>query len=162
MNPPIIERNTPKIRMNVAALVISASALVGIAVNEGYVGSAYKDVVGVPTIGFGETKGVQIGQTTTPPKALRQLLTSADEHATGIKQCITVPISQGEYDAYLSLSYNIGVGAFCKSNLVKKLNSQDYAGACQEILKWNRAGGVVQPGLTKRRYEEFNTCMGGA
>ena len=162
MNPPIIERNTPKIRMNVAALVISASALVGIAVNEGYVGSAYKDVVGVPTIGFGETKGVQIGQTTTPPKALRQLLTSADEHAAGIKQCITVPISQGEYDAYLSLSYNIGVGAFCKSNLVKKLNSQDYAGACQDILKWNMAGGVVQPGLTKRRYEEFNTCMGGA
>jgi len=162
MNPPIIEQNTSKIRMNVAALVISASALVGIAVNEGYVGQSYKDVVGVPTIGFGETKGVQPGQTTTPPKALRQLLISADEHAAGIKQCITVPISQGEYDAYLSLSYNIGVGAFCGSGLVKKLNAQDYTGACQDILKWNRAGGVVQPGLTRRRYEEFNTCIGGA
>ena len=162
MNPPIIERDTSKIRTNVAALVISASALVGIAINEGYVGQTYKDVVGVPTLGFGETKGVQPGQTTTPPKALKQLLSSADDHATGIKQCIAVPLSQGEYDAYLSLSYNIGVGAFCKSNLVKKLNTQDYAGACQEILKWNRAGGVVQPGLNKRRYEEFNTCMGGA
>ena len=162
MNPPIIERSTSKNRMNIAALVISASALVGIAVNEGYVGQTYKDVVGVPTIGFGETQGVKPGQTTTPPQALRKLLESADKSATGIKQCITVPISQGEYDAYLSLSYNIGVGAFCGSSLVKKLNAQDYTGACQEILKWNRAGGVVQPGLTKRRYEEFNTCMGGA
>jgi len=162
MNPPIIERNTPKIRTSIAALVISASALVGIAVNEGYVGQTYNDVVGVPTIGFGETQGVKPGQTTTPPKALKQLLSSADKSASGIKQCITVPISQGEYDAYLSLSYNIGVGAFCGSGLVKKLNAQDYAGACQEILKWNRAGGAVQPGLTKRRYEEFNTCIGGA
>ena len=162
MTTPIIERSTPKTRTSIAALVISASALVGIAVNEGYVGQTYKDVVGVPTIGFGETQGVKPGQTTTPPQALRKLLESADKSAAGIKQCITVPISQGEYDAYLSLSYNIGVGAFCGSSLVKKLNSQDYAGACQEILKWNRAGGVVQPGLTKRRYEEFNTCMGGA
>lgn len=162
MNPPIIERSTSKNRMNIAALVISASALVSIAMSEGYVGTAYKDVVGISTIGFGETKGVQSGQTTTPPKALKQLLTSTDEHAAGIKQCITVPISQGEYDAYLSLSYNIGVGAFCKSSLVQKLNTQDYVGACQEILKWNRAGGVVQPGLTKRRYEEFSTCMGGS
>lgn len=162
MNSPIIERDTSKTRTNIAALVISASALVTIAVNEGYVGQTYKDVVGIPTIGFGETKGVKPGQTTTPPKALKQLLSSADEHAAGIKQCITVPISQGEYDAYLSLSYNIGVGAFCGSSLVKKLNAKDYTGACQEILKWNRAGGVVQPGLTKRRYEEFNTCMGGA
>ena len=162
MNPPIIERSTPKTRMNVAALVISASALVSIAVNEGYVGQTYKDVVGVPTIGFGETQGVKPGQTTTPPQALRKLLESADKSAAGIKQCITVPISQGEYDAYLSLSYNIGIGAFCGSGLVKKLNAQDYVGACQEILKWNRAGGVAQPGLTKRRYEEFNTCIGGA
>ncbi|MBT8527536.1 lysozyme [Polynucleobacter paneuropaeus] len=162
MNPPIIEQSTPKTRTSIATLVISASALVGIAVNEGYVGQTYKDVVGVPTIGFGETQGVKPGQTTTPPQALRKLLESADKSATGIKQCITVPISQGEYDAYLSLSYNIGVGAFCGSGLVKKLNAQDYTGACQEILKWNRAGGVVQSGLTKRRYEEFNTCMGGA
>ena len=162
MTTPIIERSSPKTRTSIAALVISASALVGIAVNEGYVGQTYKDVVGVPTIGFGETQGVKPGQTTTPPQALRKLLESADKSAAGIKQCITVPITQGEYDAYLSLSYNIGVGAFCGSSLVKKLNAQDYTGACQEILKWNRAGGVVQPGLTKRRYEEFNTCMGGA
>ena len=162
MTTPIIERSAPKNRTSIAALVISASALVGIAVNEGYVGQTYKDVVGVPTIGFGETQGVKPGQTTTPSQALRKLLESANKSAAGIKQCITVPISQGEYDAYLSLSYNIGVGAFCGSSLVKKLNAQDYTGACQEILKWNRAGGLVQPGLTKRRYEEFNTCMGGA
>ena len=161
MNEHIIERDTSKIRNNISALVISASALVTIAMSEGYVGTAYKDVVGIPTIGFGETKGVKPGQKTTPPKALKQLLDSTDSAAEGIKQCITVPISQNEYDAYLSLSYNIGVGAFCKSTLVDKLNTSDYIGACHEILKWNRAGGVVQPGLTKRRYDEYNICMAG-
>lgn len=147
-------------RQAVAALVISASTLVGIAIHEGYVGKTYLDAVGVPTIGFGETKGVKPGQTTTPERALVQLLKSADEHAKGMISCIKVPLAQNEYDAYLSFTYNVGVGAFCRSTLVKKLNSQDYDGACAELLKWDKAGGKTLPGLTRRRQEEFKTCSG--
>ncbi len=149
-----------KTRITVAALAVSAAALVGIATHEGYRGEAYKDAVGVPTIGFGETAGVKPGDRTTPERALVQLLSSTEKHADAIRQCIKVPLYQHEFDSYVSLAYNIGTGAFCKSTLVKKLNAKDYTGACEEIRRWNRAGGKVLPGLTKRRETEYRMCMG--
>ena len=149
-----------KTRITVAALAVSAAALVGIATHEGYRSEAYKDTVGVPTIGFGETAGVKMGDKTTPERALVQLLTSTEKHADAIRQCIKVPLYQHEFDAYVSLAYNIGTGAFCKSTLVKKLNQGDYTGACNEIRRWNKAGGKVLPGLVKRREAEYEMCMG--
>ena len=149
-----------KTRITVAALAVSAAALVGIATHEGYRGEAYKDAVGVPTIGFGETAGVKPGDRTTPERALVQLLSSTEKHADAIRQCIKVPLYQHEFDSYVSLAYNIGTGAFCKSTLVKKLNAKDYTGACEDIRRWNRAGGKVLPGLTKRRETEYRMCMG--
>ena len=149
-----------KIRLAVGALAVSAAALVGIASHEGYRGEAYKDAVGVPTIGYGETAGVKMGDKTTPERALVQLLESTEKHADAIRQCIKVPLYQHEFDAYISLAYNIGTGAFCKSTLVKKLNAKDYAGACKEIKRWNKASGKVLPGLVKRRETEYRMCAG--
>ena len=149
-----------KQRSAIAALAVSAATLVSIAVNEGYQSNAYKDAVGIPTIGFGETKNVKLGQTTDPIRALVQLQKSADEHAKGLISCVNVPLSQNEFDAYVSFSYNIGTGAFCKSTLVKKLNQKDYDGACKELLRWTRAGGKVLPGLVKRREMEYKQCLG--
>lgn len=146
-------------RYAIASLVISAAALVSIAQFEGYEGKAYKDAVGIPTLGFGETKGVKMGDTTTPPRALIQLLDSADEHAKGMAQCIKVPLKQTEFDAYLSFTYNVGVGAFCQSTLNTKLNAGDYEGACKELLRWDKAKGRVLPGLTKRRQKEYQQCL---
>ena len=154
--------DTRKIRLGIASLVVSAAALVGIATHEGYRGEAYRDAVGVPTIGFGETAGVKMGDKTTPGRSLVQLLGSTNRHADAIRKCIAVPLYQHEFDAYVSLSYNIGPGAFCQSTLVKKLNAGDYAGACEEIKRWNRAGGKVLPGLTKRREIEYRLCLGEA
>ena len=148
-------------RVAVAGLVISASTLVGIAVHEGYVGQAYQDPVGIWTIGFGETQGVKPGQTTTPVRSMIQLLDSANMHAKGMSQCIKVPLHQYEYDAYLSFTYNVGVGAFCRSTLAKKLNEGDYEGACAQLLNWVYAGGKPLPGLVKRRQEEYKQCTGG-
>lgn len=145
-------------RKPAAALVASAAVLVGVAVHEGYSGTAYQDVAGVYTVGFGQADGVKKGEKTDPVRALVKLEDSLDEHAKGMVQCIRVPISQGEYDAYLDFTYNVGVSAFCHSTLNKKLNSMDYAGACKELLKWNTAGGKVEPGLQKRRQEEYETC----
>ena len=149
-----------KIRLAAGALAVSAAALVGIATHEGYRSKAYKDTVGIPTIGYGETAGVKIGDKTTPERALVQLLSSTEKHADAIRQCIKVPLYQHEFDAYISLAYNIGTGAFCRSTLVKKLNAKDYAGACEEIKRWNKAGGKVLPGLVKRREAEYRMCMG--
>ena len=149
-----------KIRLAAGVLAVSATCLVGIATHEGYRGEAYKDAVGIPTIGYGETAGVKMGDKTTPERALVQLLSSTEKHADAIRQCIHVPLYQHEFDAYISLAYNIGTGAFCRSTLVKKLNTKDYAGACEEIKRWNKAGGKVLPGLVKRREAEYRMCKG--
>jgi len=144
--------------MAAASLVASASVLVGVAVHEGYSGTAYRDTAGVATVGFGQADGVKMGDKTDPVRALKTLEDSLDAHAKGMVQCIHVPISQGEYDAYLDFTYNVGVSAFCHSTLNKKLNSGDYVGACASLSDWVYAGGKVLPGLVKRRQEEFEKC----
>lgn len=149
-------------RTLVAALSLSGSALVGLALHEGYRDEAYIPVPGdVPTLGFGTTEGVKMGDRTTPEKALARALQDVQKFEGALKQCVTVPLHQYEYDAYVSFSYNVGSGAFCKSTLVKKLNASDYPGACAELLRWTRAGGKELAGLVKRRKDEYRKCMGG-
>jgi lysozyme len=149
-----------KQRAAAASLVASASVLVGVAVHEGYSSTAYRDTAGVATVGFGQADGVKMGDKTDPVRALKTLEDSLDAHAKGMVECIHVPVSQGEYDAYLDFTYNVGVSAFCHSTLNKKLNSGDYVGACLELVKWDQAGGRVLPGLVKRRQEEYLQCSG--
>lgn len=146
-------------RQDIAAISLSATALVAIALHEGYREDAYLPLAGdIPTIGFGTTSGVKLGDRTSPEKALQVALRDIQKFEGALKQCVKVPLSQGEYDAYISLSYNIGSGNFCRSTLVKKLNGQDYEGACKEILRWDQFQGKRLPGLTKRRQEEYLKC----
>lgn len=153
-------------RAAIAALVVSASALVGIAQWENYVEVAAPPVAGdVPTNGFGTTRNpdgtpVRLGDRTTPTRALVRLLADADEYASAVKRCAPVPMHQYEFDAYVSLTYNIGPGAFCGSTLARKLNAGDYAGACAEILRWNKFKGKTLRGLVKRRQYEHAKCTG--
>jgi len=129
--------------------------------NESYNSTAYIPVKGdVPTIGFGTTKGVKLGDRTTPQNALKRALTDINQFEGALKQCVKVPLTQGEYDAYISLSYNIGSFAFCNSTLVKRLNAGRYEDACNEILQWDRFKGQKLAGLTKRRTEEYHLCLG--
>lgn len=149
------------IRPTAASLYLSAAVLVGIALEEGFTSKAVIPVPGdVPTIGFGTTEGVKKGDVITPEKALVRLLQDADKFSEGVKRCANVPLFQHEYDAYVSLSYNIGTGAFCNSTLVKKLKVYDYEGACKEILKWDKFKGEPLKGLTHRRQREYKLCMG--
>lgn len=149
-------------RRNISALALSAAALVGLVMSEGYTDRAVIPIPGdVPTIGFGSTHGVKLGDTTTPPKALGRALQDVQKFEGAVKKCVTAPLHQYEYDAYIQLSYNIGEGAFCNSTLVRKVNALDYEGGCREILRWDRAGGRQVPGLTKRREAEYRQCMGG-
>ena len=151
-------------RASIAAMVLAASTLVGIATHEGYQDKAYIPVPGdVPTIGFGHTEGVKMGDKTTPVRSLQVLLEEIDSvYAQGVRKCVTAPLYQYEFGAYVSLSYNIGVKAFCNSTIVKKVNAEDYAGACASISDWNKQGGRVLPGLVKRRAEERAICEGRA
>lgn len=144
-----------------AAVAISAVGFVAIAGWEGFREEAYIPISGdVPTIGFGHTAGVRLGDTVTVEKALTLLRGDVREAERGVLSCVKVPLSQGELDAYVSLAFNIGTGAFCGSTLVRKLNGGDYAGACEEIKRWHYAGGVSVTGLVARREAEFRRCMG--
>jgi lysozyme len=148
-------------RIAPASLVLTAATLVGIAVEEGFVGTAYTPVKGdVPTIGFGTTSGVKQGDKITPERALVKLLDDASKFTQAVKTCAPVPMYQYEFDAYVSLTYNIGPTAFCNSTLVKKLLVYDYEAACKEILKWDHFKGKPLKGLTLRRQREYNLCIG--
>lgn len=154
----MIKRNP---RAAIAGLALSAAALVGLVAHEGYSDKAYTPVPGdVPTIGFGTTQGVKLGDKITPQKALERALADVQKFEGAIKRCVKVPLYQHEYDAYLLLQYNIGEGAFCGSTLVKKLNAGDYAGACAEVLNWDRFKGKRLRGLTIRRQQDYQKCIG--
>jgi lysozyme len=114
----------------------------------------------VPTIGFGTTEGVKMGDRIEPVQALVRKLADVQKFEGALRRCVKVPLHQHEYDAFLSLAYNIGAGAFCGSTLVRKLNTGDYAGACAEILRWDKFQGQPLRGLTLRRQNEHRQCLG--
>ena len=155
-------------RTAIAGLVLAASTLVGLALSEGYTDKAIIPVPGDrPTKGFGSTfnadgSPVQMGDKTTAPRALVDLLRDASKFEVAVKRCAPVPMYPYEYSAYVQFTYNVGESAFCKSTLVKKLNALDYFGACLEILRWDKVQGRVVRGLTIRRQAEYQECTGVA
>lgn len=155
-----------KPRVALASLALSAAGFVGIVTHEGWSDRAVPPVPGdVPTYGFGTTtrvdgSPVRLGETITPPQAVARALQDVEAFEGALKRCVRVPLHQHEYDAYVSLSYNIGAQAFCRSTLVRRLNLGDYSGACQEILRWDRFQGKPLRGLTVRREREHAQCIG--
>lgn len=148
-------------RMAVSSLVVGAALLVGITKYEGFPLEAVIPVRGdVPTIGPGRTEGVKIGDKTEPVRELVYLLNNLEgKYAAAVRRCVTVPLYQHEFDAYVSLTYNIGVGAFCGSTLVKLLNQERYSEACEQIKRWDKFGGMPLRGLTIRREAEYRQCI---
>jgi lysozyme len=144
----------------IAAVLTSSAIGIGVITNwEGFSPVVYTDLVGVPTIGYGTTQGVKPGDTMTEAEARSRLVKEVEnEYGAAVKRCVNVPLYQSEYDAYVSLTYNIGATAFCRSTLVRKLNAGEYSEACNQILRWNRAGGRVVQGLVNRRKAEHALC----
>lgn len=159
--------NTPS-RTTVASLTLAAATLVSLALSEGYTDRAVIPIPGdVPTKGFGTTRNadgspVRITDTTTPQRALVDLLRDAGKFEAAVKRCAPVPMYPYEFSAYVKLTYNIGEGAFCGSTLARKLKALDYDGACKEVLRWDRSGSKQIRGLTLRRQAEYKECVGGA
>jgi lysozyme len=144
-----------------AVAVFSAAALIGLATHEGFRDRAYDDGVGVQTIGFGTTEGVKPGDTITVERALVRLGADVSKFENRLRECIgPVPMHQYEWDSVVSWAYNVGTGAACSSTLVRKLQVGDYTGACNELPRWNKAGGKVLRGLVNRREAERRLCLG--
>ncbi len=137
----------------------SAAGLAEIKRSEGVRLTAYRDAVGIWTIGYGHTTAagaprVAPGLTITQAQADAILARDIALFERGVESAVKVPLTQGQFDALVSFSFNLGVGALRKSTLLKKLNAGDYVGAAAEFARWNRAGGSVLKGLTFRRARE--------
>ena len=141
-------------------LALSAAGLLALAGFEGFRQEAYEDTGGVATIGFGSTRDVQMGDRISVTEGLARLLGDVREAEAAVDRCVKVPVSQNEYDAFVSFAFNVGGGAFCGSTLVRKLNIEDYPGACRELMRWVYDNGRKLPGLVKRRAEEYRMCAG--
>ncbi|MGX2388187.1 lysozyme [Klebsiella pneumoniae] len=129
---------------------------------EGYSSKAYPDPAtgGAPwTIGYGTTKGVKPGMVITAQQAEKMLRDDVAKFESGVSSLVTAPTTQGQFDAMVSLAYNIGLGNFGKSTLLKKHNARCYTCAADQFRVWNRANGKVMNGLTKRRAAERQVYM---
>ncbi len=162
-----------KTRIAVGLLSFSAAGFVSLAVKEGYTDGAIIPTKGdVPTYGFGSTTRadgtpVRMGDKTNPVSALQRKLDYVQKGEAQLKGCVTAPLHQAEYDLYVDTMYNIGPAAFCASTIVKRLNAQDYPGACNAILMWNKVGAQrcdepgnkVCWGLWQRRLDTHKKCL---
>lgn len=135
-----------------------AMCVVAVGSFEGLRTVAYRDPVGIPTICFGETKGVKMGDKSTVDDCKALLAERLLEFSEGVERCIHVPMSDSRKAAMVSFAYNVGTGAFCKSTLVKRINAGD-PNACDDLRKWTTAKGITLPGLVKRREEERKMCL---
>lgn len=115
---------------------------------------AYLCPARVWTIGWGHTKTAKQGQTITTKEAENLLRTDLKQFENGVKAFVKVPLNQNQFDALVSIAFNIGITAFSRSTLVMLLNDKDYLGAANQFDRWVKANGVTLPGLVKRRTEE--------
>ena len=121
--------------------------------------TAYDDGVGVWTIGFGTTiypNGIKVkkGDTCTEAQAKAYMAHDLKKFESAVNNAVKVPLNQNQFDALVSLAYNIGTNAFSKSTLVKKLNANDIRGAADQFDVWVNAGGKRMQGLVNRRAKE--------
>lgn len=144
----------------VAPTVIAISATT-IAYYEGVRYKAYLDPVGILTVCYGETEGVDKSRTYTESECRKQLEARAAEFAAAVEVLVQPPMTPSTQAALTSFAYNVGIDAFAKSTLLRKLNAGDAVGACNELPRWNKAGGKVLPGLVKRREAERKLCLKG-
>ena len=106
------------------------------------------------TIGYGSTSGVTKNMVITEAQAEQMLAADLVRFERAVERLVRVPLKQGQFDALVSFTYNVGEGNFTRSTLLRKLNADDHAGAAEQFKRWVNAGGKVLPGLVKRRAAE--------
>ncbi len=121
--------------------------------------NSYRDAVGVWTIGYGHTGTAGPGQQITNAQATALLREDVATFENAVTRAVRVPITENQFAALVSFTYNVGSGALNSSTLLRRLNAGDTLGAADEFLRWNRAGGQVLAGLTRRRVAERNLFL---
>lgn len=161
----LLNKNTPKIGIqDEQKYSLSDNGMKLLEQFEGLRLEAYLDSAGIATIGYGTIKypdgsKVKKGDKITKARAKEYKLHDLKEFENTVNTSVKVPLTQNQYDALVSLSYNIGSGAFNNSTLLKKLNSGDYKGAAEQFLVWNKVNSKKVQGLVNRREAERNLFL---
>lgn len=152
-------------KISAALLSLSSAGLLFLASQENFSQVPYKDTRGVVTNGFGNAS-INPNQKVTVIKALSDLQQNTSEAGQAVAKCVTAPLTQNQYDSFVSLAFNVGSNSFCKSTLVKKANSNDLVGSCNEFNKWVFVDGKdcrIKSnncyGIVKRRIAERELCL---
>lgn len=116
---------------------------------------SYQDVRGIWTIGYGSTLNVLPGMTITQEQAEQRLAQDLASAEAAVNVNVRVPLTQTQFDALCSFTFNCGNAAFKQSTLLRLLNQGDYAGAAEQFIRWDKAGGEVVAGLLRRRQAEI-------
>ncbi len=140
-------------------MTISDKGLELIKKYEGFRSKVYKDAVGLPTIGFGtliDTKEEQYLKTKiiTEAEATQLLKYDVAKFEKAINDLVNVTLNQNQYDSLCTFTYNVGIGNFKSSTLLKLINQSKFKEAAEQFVRWNKAGGKELVGLTKRRLSE--------
>jgi lysozyme len=130
---------------------------------------AYRDPVGIPTICFGTTTGVKLGDYRTLEQCKQYLNADMAASVATVERCAKPTLTVNQTAAFADAVYNLGPTLVCspeKSTLARKLSAGDVPGACRELPRWSRATiagvSVELPGLVKRRQKEMALCLDGS
>ncbi|MCV6547857.1 MAG: lysozyme [Cohaesibacter sp.] len=150
---------------------VSEEATLDIAVpfigkEEGKRNKAYRDIVGVPTLCYGSTRGVHMGMERTDAQCIQLLRLEVKEYRHKLHRYFTTSTKQNRLTAkrdaaYTSLAFNCGIRAIGRSTATRRLNAGNIKGGCKALTWWNKAGGRVVRGLKMRRAREYALCMAG-
>ena len=121
---------------------------------EGLELEAYLCPADIWTIGYGHTGDVKEGDTITKAEAEDLLDKDLEKFRSGVNRCVKVPLNENQFGALVSFAYNVGIGSLQSSTLLKLLNAGDYDAAADQFPRWNKSGGKVLTGLTRRREAE--------
>lgn len=144
-----------------AAVAIALSVSYVLPTHEATKLRAYRDAVGVWTACTGETKGVRPGQTFTKQQCAEKLAARTREFNAGVERCVHRPMTVGVRIAFIDTAYNIGIGGFCSSSIVRLYNEGKTRQACDAIGRYVYARGRWLKGLANRRKDVIEICYAG-
>ena len=128
---------------------------------EGFIQIDYTDPVGIPTACVGHTgPDVHVGKFRSADECRALLDTDLQQIWDAVDRLVTVPMEPYQQAAFTSFAFNVGIGAFASSTLLKLANSGQMRAACDQLLRWTKAKGGELPGLVKRRKAERELCLG--
>jgi len=151
----------PLVRRLACTMAMSAAGLVGLSQQEGEVPRVYSDVIGTSTVCVGHVTSLPLGTVVTHDYCQELLKQDTKGAERDVGQLVHIPVTQEQFDALVDFDFNVGHGNLAKSTLLKKVNAGDCPGAGAEFPKWNKAGGKVFDGLTRRRAWEAGLWMSG-